>query len=556
MKHSLLSFLICLLLLAPLGTVVSTSTQPTPPGPAYAPQPLALTKDTSTAKPFTPKPITQNDLIIDIISNVNEDLYMGYLESLESLGPRPTGSGSCEAAAAYILGEFQNDSLWAHYCPWNNGGYDSDNIEATINGTNSSSNDIYIICAHYDTVSAGPGADDDTSGTVAVLTAAYLLSQYTFDYTIKFVSFSGEEEGLLGSAVYAQEAKQQGWNIVGVLNCDMISYAISTSDGNQVFVIENTASEWLYTYTVAVNAEYADYIGPLTLVHYGYMWGSDYNSFYDQGYDAMFYLEYHETPYYHTSSDNMDHINATYAAKNIRMIIATLCELGVSSLPSNPPSQPTLQGQTMGAINISYVYKTQSTDPDNDMIYYNFNWGDGTSSGWMGPYNSGVQASCPHSWSHKGVYVVKVKAKDTHGASSAWSVPLSVTITDNFPPNPPVVTGPASVKPFHAYTYTVSAVDVQGQKVKFDVDWGDGHATSGIGPYNSGQLVNLTHSWHKKGTYTIKVRAVDTLGAKSNWTTVPISVPLDYHPSILKLLLDLFQHTRFGDLLQRLLNTI
>jgi hypothetical protein len=472
-------------------------------------------------------------------------MYMSYLQNITQWGPRRTGSQACINAAAYMLGIFQNLSLSARYAHWTNGGEDSNNVEATING--SSDNDIYIICAHYDTVSAGIGADDDSSGTVAVLIAATLLSQYTFDHTIKFVCFSGEEEGLLGSAVYAQEARQQGWNIIGVLNCDMISYAETTNDGNNVDVIEDTASEWMYTYTNNVNMNYSQFIGPLTMIHYGYMWGSDHNSFYDEGYNAIFYFEYHETPYYHSSQDNLDHINATYACKNIRAILATLCEFGVPGLPSNPPSQPTLQGQTMGAINLSYVYKTQSTDPDNDMIYYTFNWGDGTSSGWIGPYTSGVQATCPHFWSHKGVYVVKVKAKDTHGASSSWSAPLTVTITDNFPPDPPVVNGPASVKPFRTYTYTISAVDVQGQKVKFDVDWGDGHAVSGIGPYNSGQLVNLTHSWHKKGTYTIKIRATDTLGAKSNWTTVPITVPLVYHPSILHLL---------HNLLQRLLNTI
>jgi len=553
MKHTIFSVLICLLLLAPIGAVVSTSMQPnttpktSPPGPAYAARPDPLPPQLPSTTPFHPQAVTENDLIAQIISNVDETLYQGYLNDMVQWGPRPTESAACEHAAAYILGAFQNMSLWARYCPWTNGGYSSNNVEATINGTDESSDDIYIICGHYDTVSAGIGADDDTSGTVAVLIAANLLSQYTFSHTIKFVCFSGEEQGLLGSAVYAQQAKQAGWNIIGVLNCDMISYAVSTNDGNNVDVIEDTASEWLYTYTVNVNQNYSQDIGPLTMVHYGYMWGSDHNSFYNQGYNAIFYFEYNETPYYHTSGDNLQHVNATYAAKNIRAIIATLAEFGVPALPSNPPTQPTLSGRTLGVMNVSYTYTALSTDPDGDQIYYIFYWGDGTNSGWLGPYASGQQGSAQHAWTHNGVYLVKAKARDVYFSGSPWSIPLSVNISDNWPPNPPVVNGPASVKPFRTYTYTISAVDEQGQKVKFDVNWGDGHATSGIGPYNSGQLVNLTHSWHKKGTYTIKVRATDTVGAPSNWTTVPITVPVDYHPTILQLL---------HNLLQRLLNTI
>ena len=125
-----------------------------------------------------------------------------------------------------------------------------------------SSDEIYIICAHYDTVSSSPGADDDTSGTVAVLMAAFIMSQYhyQFNHTIKFVVFSGEEQGLLGSKAYAVDAAEEEWNIVGVLNADMISYAKTTSDGDNLIVFENIASEWLYNYTLDISTEYADYI--------------------------------------------------------------------------------------------------------------------------------------------------------------------------------------------------------------------------------------------------------------------------------------------------------
>ena len=63
------------------------------------------------------------------------------------------------------------------------------------------------------------------------------------------------------------------------------------------------------------------------LHHGGSTWGSDHYSFWDEGYDALFYFEYTETPYYHTSRDTIAHINATYAVKNMRLILATLAEL-------------------------------------------------------------------------------------------------------------------------------------------------------------------------------------------------------------------------------------
>ena len=57
-------------------------------------------------------------------------------------------------------------------------------------------NSAIIFNAHYDSVAKGPGANDDGSGTVAVLAAAYALSHFDFKRTIKFVTFSGEEIGL------------------------------------------------------------------------------------------------------------------------------------------------------------------------------------------------------------------------------------------------------------------------------------------------------------------------------------------------------------------------
>jgi len=128
---------------------------------------------------------------------IEDDIVLGYLENLTDFGPRVTGSQACQQAGEYIYNEFESYGLEARYDDWSYYGYDGNNIEGTLQGINETSDQIYIICAHYDTVSGSPGADDDGSGTAAVLAAAYLMSQYEFNHTIRFVAFDGEEPAII-----------------------------------------------------------------------------------------------------------------------------------------------------------------------------------------------------------------------------------------------------------------------------------------------------------------------------------------------------------------------
>jgi nitroreductase len=93
-----------------------------------------------------------------------------------------------------------------------------------------------------------------------------------------------------------------------------------------------------------------------------------------------------------------------------------------------PPGIPTIQGPSTGNVNIPYDYSFTSTDPDGDNIFYSVDWGDNTTSGWVGPVPSGVVLTLSHTWSNIGSYDIKAKAKDVHGAESAWSMPFPVTI--------------------------------------------------------------------------------------------------------------------------------
>jgi hypothetical protein len=98
----------------------------------------------------------------------------------------------------------------------------------------------------------------------------------------------------------------------------------------------------------------------------------------------------------------------------------------------NTPRQPT--GPASGYIGTEYTYTTNTTDPNNDQVYYKWSWG-AQESDWMGPYASGATISAAHTWTAVGTYDVKVKAKDASDAESDWSTPLAVTISE-VPQNP------------------------------------------------------------------------------------------------------------------------
>jgi nitroreductase len=103
--------------------------------------------------------------------------------------------------------------------------------------------------------------------------------------------------------------------------------------------------------------------------------------------------------------------------------------------PSNhQPEIPDISGPDSGKAGTEYIYTFNTTDPDSDDIYYYIYWGDNTNSGWIGPYSSGETIQTNHTWSKKGTYVIRCKAKDIYGAESDWgtlSVSMPRTISFN-----------------------------------------------------------------------------------------------------------------------------
>ena len=191
-------------------------------------------------------------------------------------------------------------------------------------------------------------------------------------------------------------------------------------------------------------------------------------------------------------------------------------EFAASPTPPNAPDKPS--GSAICVVGTSYSYSTSATDPNGDQVKYTFDWGDGTTST-TDLVNSGTSASASHSWSTGRTYQVKAMATNSKGATSGWSNPLAVSVTDpNGPPTAPSTpSGPISGNTGTSYSYTTMATDPNGDLVKYTFNWGDG-TTSTTDLVNSGTSASASHSWSTARTYLVKAMATNSKSGTSGWS--------------------------------------
>jgi hypothetical protein len=202
------------------------------------------------------------------------------------------------------------------------------NVIATKIGTKYP-NQQFIICGHYDDMPSGslaPGADDNASGTCAVLEAARLLAPFSFDYTLVFVAFDEEEIGLIGSKAFADSAYFRGDSIVGVLNFDMIAW--DSNNDNKLHIYSNNNSVPIANITRFAFNIYQPLMDITLSV--GNMSSSDHYSFWQRGYKAILGIEFMSdfNPYYHTINDNFNNLNKPYYLRFVRSALAALMTFG------------------------------------------------------------------------------------------------------------------------------------------------------------------------------------------------------------------------------------
>ncbi|MBM4171935.1 MAG: M28 family peptidase [Ignavibacteria bacterium] len=206
-------------------------------------------------------------------------------------------------------------------------------------------NQQLIICAHYDNMPQGnkaPGADDNGSGTAAVLEIARLLKNVTTDYTIIFALWDNEEQGLLGSAYYAFQANSRKDVIIGVINLDMIGYDSNNDMKMEIHTRDVKESNQMASKISKLNSFYG--IGLSTSIVNPGSASSDHASFWNFNYSAVLLIESFAdfNAYYHKQTDTIDKMNKTFYTKNTQLALASLCDYAQITISSQELEIPTL----------------------------------------------------------------------------------------------------------------------------------------------------------------------------------------------------------------------
>jgi len=199
----------------------------------------------------------------------------------------------------------------------------------------------------------------------------------------------------------------------------------------------------------------------------------------------------------------------------------------VEGMNNNPDAPSTPSGPIARNVDQSGSYSTSTTDPDGDQVQYRFDWdanGAHEYSEWTGLVDSGTSASISKSWDAASTYVIKAQSRDEHGATSAWSSGLTVTVTSpNQNPNTPSNPSGHTVRELgQSGTYATSATDPNGDQVQYRFDWdanGAHEYSEWTGLVDSGTSASKSHAWGASGAYLVKAQAKDEYDATSAWSS-------------------------------------
>ncbi len=204
---------------------------------------------------------------------------------------------------------------------------------------------VVIIGAHYDAVGdtsyVVPGADDNASGTAAVLEAARILSPHSFLPTIVYALWDSEELGLWGSKIHARLLRAQGKEVRAVVNLDMVAW---DGDGDGVVQIHaDIPSRPLAEHIATLPDRFGLALDPMivggTDDRPRGIGASDHASFWNRGYPAVLLIEEYGTghssdfnPYYHSPDDRLEYFNLNYYRRMTQLAVAAVSTLALDAL--------------------------------------------------------------------------------------------------------------------------------------------------------------------------------------------------------------------------------
>ncbi|MBC7349828.1 MAG: M28 family peptidase [Candidatus Aminicenantes bacterium] len=283
----------------------------------------------------------QDQLYEQLAAEVSADNLRGSVIDLQNFGTRYAPTGNCLQAGQYIYNYFVSLGLPVSYQEFYYSSYLCRNVISQVTGQ-TYPEQVVIICAHYDSISdqrwtLAPGADDNASGTAAVMEAARIVASRPLDFTVRFILFSAEEQGLIGSLRYVQERLNPAENILGVLNLDMVAYADYLPE--DLDVIGNRSSGWLVDRVAALAGTYGPVQGK-KIIDASFVY-SDHAPFWDRGIAAICAIEDASVPnpYYHKTTDTFDTLNFDFyraAARGSLISLADLAQVIRPGYPSTP----------------------------------------------------------------------------------------------------------------------------------------------------------------------------------------------------------------------------
>jgi hypothetical protein len=282
--------------------------------------------------------VTRDTLIQQMLDDVEPDSILESVLRLQHFYTRYSMSDSNKIAVVNWIRDKLNaygcDSVYTRSFSSNYG----DNVVGIERGKRFPSTQKYVLIGgHLDDVPSfgyAPGADDNASGTVAMLEAARVLKDYKFAHTIRFAAFNAEEQGLIGSDSLAAFANSQNDTIIAALCYDMIGYV--TAPGLDSMRLRYTSavpgcSVFARVFYQAV----ADTYTQLKIRHVRYTGttgSSDHASFWKHGYVSTGGIERVLCPGYHTIGDTVGPTgfnNVDFAAEVVKTAIAVLATLAV-----------------------------------------------------------------------------------------------------------------------------------------------------------------------------------------------------------------------------------
>lgn len=313
-------------------------------------------------------PSAANPDIATMMAQVQTATLMTYANQLTGETPatiggqpytfstRETTSGTPITKATQFAYEFmQARGLDVRYANWNACGLANRNVIAEKSGASQPS-EVVLVTAHIDNTSdtgAAPGADDDASGVAAVMAIAEILAPHTFQRTLQFVIFTGEEQGLCGSEAFARQADADHLNIVAVYNMDMIAY---DSDSEPILRLHTrttrnpgyAADEAIANTFIGVVTDYG-LSGQLTpLILADGLDESDTYSFWEWGFPGVLAIEDDGptsddfNPNYHSSDDRVNAFNQTYYTNFVKASVGTAATLARVAIAATPTPAPTV----------------------------------------------------------------------------------------------------------------------------------------------------------------------------------------------------------------------